>query len=62
MFNEFATLIDVGAEFHSLAMSLLTFSLAALDLKSSFHSFVVVVLTALPVSILSGLFFSILKG
>ena len=48
--------------FHSLAMSLLTLSLAAFDLESSLHSFIEVVLIALPVSILSGLFFSSSKG
>ena len=41
-----------GAAFQSLAVSLLTLSLAALDFESSFHIFVVVVLMDLPPSFL----------
>ena len=37
-----------GAAFQSLAMSLLTLSLAALDFESSFHIFEVVVQMDLP--------------
>ena len=48
--------------FQSLAESILILSLAALDLEESFHIFVVLGLTFLPVSCLYGLFSSSWNG
>ena len=49
-----AVFIDSGAEFQSLAESLLTLSLAAFDLLSSFQIFIEEVLICLPPSFLPG--------
>ena len=53
-----AVVIACGALFHSLAVSLLTLSLIVLQLASSLHNFKDEFLIDLPVSTLSGLFFS----
>ena len=46
--REVAFLISAGAQFQSLAKSILMLSLAAFDLDESFHIFVVLGLTVLP--------------